>query len=200
MVTRADVTRLLAILNSVCFDWLVRRRVETQDGVWHSQRPSRFRTSEPQAHASSKLAGRLSCVDDRYEDWARRIGIAGTGTVTETERAVAEAEIDALIAHAYGLTRNELILVFSDFVEAALPTASVSSSSTISTAWHERLAAADRGPRAVTVDRRRAANSVWCEAPTGSGKAPTRGHVAAVHDTRVLSQPDARSGPNCWTS
>ena len=34
-----------------------------------------------------------------------------------------EAEIDALVARAYGLSEADLVLIFGDFVEAALPTA-----------------------------------------------------------------------------
>ena len=37
------------------------------------------------------------------------------------ERADLEAEVDALVAHAYGLTREQLETIFADFVEAAVP-------------------------------------------------------------------------------
>jgi len=67
-----------------------------------------------------KLAGCLSCVDDRYSDWAKRIGLDGVGPLDESVRPDMEAEIDALVAHAYGLSEADLTLIFSDFVEAAL--------------------------------------------------------------------------------
>ena len=116
-----DVTRLLAILNSLPFDWLLRRRVETHVtfGILNA-------LPIPDAgNAGSRLvdlAGRLSCVDDRYADWARRIGLGGIGAVTEEGRRGMEAEIDAIVAHAYGLQEQDLALIFEDFVEAALPT------------------------------------------------------------------------------
>ncbi len=45
------------------------------------------------------------------------------GPLPTDERAELEAEIDALVAHAYGLTREQLEVVFADFVEAAVPDA-----------------------------------------------------------------------------
>jgi hypothetical protein len=117
-----DVTRLLAILNSLPFDWLLRRRVETHVtfGILDA-------LPVPDAgDASSRLvelAGRLSCVDERYADWASRIGLDGVSAGSQADRAGMEAEIDALVARAYGLSEADLVLIFGDFVEAALPTA-----------------------------------------------------------------------------
>lgn len=116
-----DVLRLLAILNSLPYDWLLRRRVETHvtfgilnalpipDAGLHSDR-------------LTELAGRLSFVDDRYAGFARRAGVDGW-PLAPADRAAAEGEIDALVAHAYGLTEDDLQVIFEDFNEQALSTA-----------------------------------------------------------------------------
>jgi hypothetical protein len=111
-----DLLRLLGVLNSLPFDWLVRRRVETHMtfGILNSlsipEIPDRV----------ADLAGQLSCADERYADFATRAGVE-LGLLSGEERVEREAEIDALVAHAYGLTRQQLEVVFADFVEAAVP-------------------------------------------------------------------------------
>ena len=111
-----DKLKLLGVLNSLPFDWVVRRRVETHVtfGILNSlpipDAPDRV----------AELAGRLSCIDDRYVDFAKHAGVE-CGPLEEEERTELEAEIDALVAHAYGLSREQLEVIFADFVEAAVP-------------------------------------------------------------------------------
>jgi hypothetical protein len=111
-----DLLALLGVLNSIPFDWITRRRVENKMsfGILNSlpipEIPDRV----------ADLAGRLSCVDERYAEFARRAGVE-CGPLAEGDRSELEAEIDALVAHAYGLTREQLETVIADFVEAAVP-------------------------------------------------------------------------------
>lgn len=44
------------------------------------------------------------------------------GPLTEAKRDDMRAEIDALVARAYGLTADELSFVFTDFTEKAVST------------------------------------------------------------------------------
>jgi hypothetical protein len=117
-----DTMRLLAILNSLPFDWLLRRRVETHVtfGILNSLPIPDTRSADRRL---VELAGRLSFVDDRYRGWAARIGLDKIGRVRPEERAEIEAEIDVLVARAYGLSEPDLVLIFNDFVDAALPDA-----------------------------------------------------------------------------
>jgi hypothetical protein len=116
--TEREIVAIVGVLNSLPLDWVVRRRVETtmSFGLLNSlpipEIPDRV----------AELAGRLSCVDERYADFARRAGVAW-GPLAPEERVELEAEIDALVAHAYGLTREQLETIFVDFVEAAVPEA-----------------------------------------------------------------------------
>ena len=65
------------------------------------------------------LAARLSCVDDRFVKFAAEAGVE-CGPLTDAERDDMRAEIDALVARAYGLTADELGFVFTDFTEKAV--------------------------------------------------------------------------------
>ena len=66
-----------------------------------------------------ELAARLSCVDERFADFAAKASVA-CGPLGDGERTAVRAEIDALVAHGYGLTAGELELVFTDFTENAV--------------------------------------------------------------------------------
>jgi hypothetical protein len=116
-----DVLYVLAVLNSLPYDWLLRRRVETHVtfGILNSLPVP----EAPSGHARlSELAGRLSIVDERYDDFVRRAGIEPE-PLDPGDRAEAEAEIDALVAHAYGLSEDDLRVIFEDFNEQALSAA-----------------------------------------------------------------------------
>ena len=65
------------------------------------------------------LAARLSCVDERFTDFAAEAGVE-CGPLTDVQRSDMRAEIDALVAHAYGLTEDELRFIFTDFTENAV--------------------------------------------------------------------------------
>ena len=64
----------------------------------------------------------LSCVDERFAKFAAEAGVE-CGPLTGGQRSDMRAEIDALVAHAYGLTEDELRFMFTDFTENAVSTA-----------------------------------------------------------------------------
>lgn len=110
---------VLGILNSVPFDWLARRYVESHlkyfilNGLCF---PSPENTPWQRI---GDLAARLSCVDDRFLDFANEAGVE-CGPLADAERDDMRAEIDALVAHAYDLTADELRFIFTDFTENAV--------------------------------------------------------------------------------
>lgn len=114
-----DQMYVLAVFNSLPFDWLLRRRVETHVtfGILNSLPVPEGPVEKERL---GELAGRLSCTDERYAEFARRVGV-DVGPLSDEERLEIEAEIDGLVAHAYGLTREDLDVIFADFVEAAVP-------------------------------------------------------------------------------
>lgn len=62
------------------------------------------------------LAGRLAAVDDRYKDWADAVGV-DCGPVDALTKNDMIAELDAVVAHLYGLSRDQLIHIFETFHE-----------------------------------------------------------------------------------
>ena len=66
-----------------------------------------------------ELAARLSCVDERFAEFAAEAGVEW-GPLTDGQRNAMRAEIDALVARAYDLTVDELRFIFTDFTENAV--------------------------------------------------------------------------------
>ncbi len=110
---------VLGLLNSLPFDWQSRRYVELHLNfyvlnmlcfpIWDNTPWQRI----------GELAARLSCVDERFADFAEEASVE-YGPLTEAERSDKRAEIDALVAQAYGLTEDELSFIFNDFTENAV--------------------------------------------------------------------------------
>jgi len=73
--------------------------------------------------AAKMAQGRLGgeCQDDRFADFAKEAGVQ-CGPLGAAGRQRLRAEIDALVAHGYGLTEEDLEFVFTDFTTDAVPT------------------------------------------------------------------------------
>ena len=69
---------------------------------------------DPRWERAVGLAGRLACIDERYAEFGAAVGVS-SGPVDPTEKAAMIAELDAVVAHLYGLDRAELELMFEDF-------------------------------------------------------------------------------------
>ena len=109
----------VGMMNSLVFDWQARRFVETSlnffilEGLRLPElSPSTF---DQIAHA----AARLSCTDERFIDFAGAAGVE-CGPIDSDARTGLRVEIDACVAHSWGLTVDELDLVFEDFTAAAV--------------------------------------------------------------------------------
>ena len=110
---------VLGTLNSVPFDWIARRYVETNINYFILNMLTFPPADNTPWESIGKLAARLSCVDDRFAEFAAEAGV-DYGPLTEAERNDKRAKIDALVAHAYGLTDDELRFIFTDFTENAI--------------------------------------------------------------------------------
>jgi hypothetical protein len=123
-VAGGDVDRAacLGVMNSLAFDWQARRFVETNVNffILEGLRVPRLdnRTYERVAQA----AARLSCPDERFDEFAGSTGVE-TGLLTHEERDDLRSEIDADVAHAYGLMADDLETIFADFTFDAVPAA-----------------------------------------------------------------------------
>ena len=110
---------LLGILNSLPLDWVARRYVETHLNFYVLNMLTVPSPDSTNWQRIGTLAAELSCVDERFKDFAEEAGVEW-GPLAEAERSDKRAEIDALVARAYGLTEDELSFIFTDFTENAV--------------------------------------------------------------------------------
>jgi len=62
------------------------------------------------------LSGRLAATDDRFAEWASKIGVEH-GPLPEDEKQDMIAELDAVVARLYGLAEPQLVHIFETFHE-----------------------------------------------------------------------------------
>jgi len=113
---KLDECFLLGVLSSIPLDWYARRFVEVNLNFFiiapfpiprpNSDNPLRQRVIE--------LAGRLASPDDRFSDWATEVG-AQCGPLEDYEKQDMIHELDAVVAHLYGLSKTQLIHIFETF-------------------------------------------------------------------------------------
>jgi hypothetical protein len=113
-----DQSFLLGVLSSIPLDWYARRFVEVNMNFYLFNPfpvPRPARESKLWQRVVS-LAGRLAAVDDRFGDWAKAVG-ADCGPLDASAKAHHIHELDAVVAHLYGLTEQQLVHIFETFHE-----------------------------------------------------------------------------------
>ena len=117
-----DEAFLLGLLCSMILDWYARRVVElnlTFHLLNNFPIPDADIYNDPVACRVVEIAGRLATVDDRYSDWAAEVGVP-LGSVTDEEaKQDLICELDACVAHLYGLDEDDLAVVYETFHEGA---------------------------------------------------------------------------------
>jgi hypothetical protein len=113
-----DQAYLLGVLASIPLDWYARRYVETHLNYFVFNpfpvpRPDRtnqlwLRTVE--------LAGRLASTDDRFLQWSEIVEV-DCGPIADEQRSDMIQELDAVAAHLYGLSEEQLLHIFETFHE-----------------------------------------------------------------------------------
>jgi hypothetical protein len=114
----SDEAYLLGVLSSVPLDWYARRFVEVNLNffILNPFPIPRPPTADPLRRRAVALAGRLACPDPRFAAWAREVGVA-YGPLAPDERADIMHQLDAVVAHLYGLSEPQLIHIFATFHE-----------------------------------------------------------------------------------
>jgi hypothetical protein len=112
----------LALMNSLVFDWQARRFVEINLNFFILEGLRLPELDDDTFAALARDAARLSSPDERFVDFAGATGV-DVGPLDDDERTQLRAHIDARIARAWGLTAEELELVFGDFTLNAVPPA-----------------------------------------------------------------------------
>ncbi|MFH1276826.1 MAG: hypothetical protein ABIK65_00375 [Candidatus Eisenbacteria bacterium] len=109
---------LYGVLRSLPLDWYARRFVETGlkfylVNTFPVPRPP---AGHPLLRRAIELSGRLACPDERFAGWAEEIGVA-CGPLAPDEKGDMIHELDAVVAHLYGLTEKHLVHIFETFHE-----------------------------------------------------------------------------------
>jgi hypothetical protein len=118
--TRSGEAAALAVLNSLPFDWQARRFVEINLNFFILELMCTPKLGDATFGALADSAARLSCVDERFVDFAGAAGVE-CSPLTDNEHETLRVDIDARVARAWDLTADELEVVFSDFTLDAVP-------------------------------------------------------------------------------
>jgi hypothetical protein len=110
----------LGLMNSLTFDWQARRFVETNINIFILEGLRVPRLDDRTYERIARAAARLSCPDERFAEFAQATDVE-VGPLTQEERDELRAEIDALVAHAYGLDTDDLETILIDFTFDAVP-------------------------------------------------------------------------------
>ncbi|MGI9346071.1 MAG: Eco57I restriction-modification methylase domain-containing protein [Gammaproteobacteria bacterium] len=113
-----DEAYLLGVLSSIPLDWYARRYVETNVNffVFNPFPIPRPERSEPLWQRVVELSGRLACPDKRFADWAAAVGV-DYGLLDPDDKQDKIHELDAVVAHLYGLSEPQLVHIFETFHE-----------------------------------------------------------------------------------
>ena len=112
----------LAIMNSLPFDWQVRRFVEINVNFFILESMMVPELDDLAYDELARASARLSAADGRYAAFADAVGVE-CGPLPEHERQRLRAEIDAWVARAWQLSESDLGVIFDDFTTAAVPPA-----------------------------------------------------------------------------
>jgi hypothetical protein len=126
-------------MSSIPFDWYLRRFVETHLN-FHILNPSpvpRPDRGDPCWQRVVQISGHLATPDGRFSDWADTVE-AEVGTVSEHQKEDLVAELDAVVAHLYGLSAAQLEHVFTTFHENWDPREQLERTLTHYEAWEGR--------------------------------------------------------------
>jgi hypothetical protein len=106
----------LGLLNSISFDYLMRKKLNTHISKYQfeeSQMP-RLTEEDDWFHYISERAARLNCYGEEFAEMRERLG--GVDPVTDEQRRdEVRAEIDAAAFHAYGLDEDDVEVILGDF-------------------------------------------------------------------------------------
>ena len=122
--TVRDEAFLLGILSSMILDWYARCIVELHLNFHILNNfpiPDPDIANDPVAARVSNrvvtIAGRLAAVDERYAEWAAEVGVPVGSVSDEVTKQDLICELDACVAHLYGLDESDLAVIYETFHE-----------------------------------------------------------------------------------
>ena len=113
-----DEAFLLGVLSSIPLDWYARRFIEVSVNFFiiNPFPVPRAGRDDRRWRRTVELSGRLGCPDDRFLAWADAVGVE-CGPLASDEKEDMIHELDAVVAHLYGLSEAQLVHVFETFHE-----------------------------------------------------------------------------------
>jgi hypothetical protein len=113
-----DQACLLGVLCSIPLDWYARCHVETHVNYFVFNPLPVPRPGRDSAfwRRTVELAGRLAAQHKRLAAWGRKVGVE-CGPLADDEKNDTIAELDAVVAHLYGLSEQQVRHVFETFHE-----------------------------------------------------------------------------------
>lgn len=111
---------VVALLNSLTLDFVARRKVSSNvsKAVMATLPIADTPLDRGLGKAVVELSGRLTCRTSEFKELADVLGVECGPLAKGTEQAL-RAELDARIAHLYGLSQTQLELVLADFDQSA---------------------------------------------------------------------------------
>lgn len=114
-----DEAYLLGVLSSMLCDWQSRRIVELHMTFIQIDQLSIPDPGEghPIRDRVVEIAGRLAAVDGRFAEWAEQVGVPVGSANDEATKQALIYELDACVAHLYGLDEDDLAVIYETFSE-----------------------------------------------------------------------------------
>lgn len=115
-----DEAFLLGVLSSMVLDWYSRRFVElslTFTILRDLPIPDVDLDDNLVAQRVVEIAGRMAAVDDRFSEWAEAVGVPVGSVTDEATKQELICELDACVAHLYGLDEDDLAVIYETFHE-----------------------------------------------------------------------------------
>ncbi len=115
---KQDEAFLLGVLSSIPLDWYARRFVEVNFNffLFNSLPIPRPERGHPLWQRVVQLSGRMACPDKRFTAWAAAVGV-DCGLLDTDNKQDKIHELDAVVAHLYGLSEPQLVHIFETFHE-----------------------------------------------------------------------------------
>lgn len=118
-INDAEVIFLTAVTNSFTLDWYIRQQVTTTLNAFYVyQLPvPRLTSADPSFQPIVTAAAKLICTTPEFDDLAKAAGLQGhtDGVTDDAGRAALRAELDARVAHLYGLSESEFTHILGTF-------------------------------------------------------------------------------------
>ncbi len=107
----SDLIFYAIFLNSFIIDWLLRQKVSANINMFYV-----YQLPIPRINDKDIVtrAAKLICTTPEFDDLAKEVGIE-SGVTNPEERAEIRAELDAMVAHLYGLTFEEFRYILGTF-------------------------------------------------------------------------------------